>query len=89
MLFDGKDLSKWQNSRGQEAPWRIQDGYMETAGREGIRTRGKWADFQLHVEFTTPLPLAGIVDLQIVNKSTGKAWLDAVEVRDLGPGENR
>jgi hypothetical protein len=59
VLFDGKDLSKWQNSRGQPAPWKVQDGYMETAGREGIRTRGKWADFQLHVEFATPVPAKG------------------------------
>jgi Domain of Unknown Function (DUF1080) len=59
VLFDGKDLSKWQNSRGQDAPWTVKDGYMETAGREGIRTRGKWADFQLHVEFTTPMPPKG------------------------------
>jgi len=59
VLFDGKDLSKWQNAQGQEAPWTVKDGYMETGGREGIRTRGKWADFQLHVEFATPLPARG------------------------------
>jgi len=59
VLFDGKDLSKWQNAQGQDAPWTVRDGYMETAGRQGIRTRGKWADFQLHVEFATPSPARG------------------------------
>ena len=59
VLFDGKDLSKWQNAQGQDAPWTVKDGYMETAGRQGIRTRGKWADFQLHAEFATPLPARG------------------------------
>ena len=59
VLFDGKDLSKWQSAQGQDAPWTVKDGYMETAGRQGIRTRGKWADFQLHVEFATPLPARG------------------------------
>ena len=59
VLFDGKDLSKWQNGRGQDAPWVVKDGYMETAQQQGIRTRGKWADFQLHVEFTTPTPARG------------------------------
>jgi hypothetical protein len=59
VLFDGKDLSKWQNAQGQASAWTVKDGYMETAGREGIRTRGKWADFQLHVEFTTPSPARG------------------------------
>jgi hypothetical protein len=33
---------------------------METAGRQAIRTRGKWADFQLHIEFATPLPPNGV-----------------------------
>ena len=59
VLFDGKDLSKWQNSRGDDAAWTVHDGFMETAGRVGIRTRGKWADFQLHVEFATPSPARG------------------------------
>jgi hypothetical protein len=59
VLFDGKDLSKWQTARGQDAPWIIKDGYMETAAQQGIRTRGKWADFQLHVEFATPAPAKG------------------------------
>jgi hypothetical protein len=59
VLFDGKDLSKWQNASGQDAPWVVRDGYMETAARQNIRTRGKWADFQLHLEFATPTPARG------------------------------
>jgi hypothetical protein len=59
VLFDGKDLSKWQTARGADAPWTVKDGYMETAGREGIVARGKWADFQLHIEFATPTPPKG------------------------------
>ena len=60
VLFDGKDLSKWQNNRGQAATWRVADGYVETAARGGgIRTRGKWADFQLHVEWASPNPPRG------------------------------
>ncbi len=60
VLFDGKDLSKWQNNQGQPAAWRVVDGYVETAPRGGgIRTRGKWADFQLHVEWATPNPPHG------------------------------
>jgi hypothetical protein len=60
VLFDGKDLSKWENNRGQDATWKVQDGYVETAARGGgIRTRGKWADFQLHVEWAAPNPPHG------------------------------
>jgi hypothetical protein len=58
VLFDGKDLSKWQNTRGQAANWKVQDGYMEVMPPNGndIRTKGKWSDFQLHVEFSEPNP---------------------------------
>ena len=59
VLFDGKDLSKWQNNRGQDATWKVQDGYLETQRGGGIRTRGKWDDFQLHVEWAAPTPPKG------------------------------
>ena len=60
VLFDGKDLSKWENNQGQDATWKVQDGYVETAARGGgIRTRGTWADFQLHVEWAAPNPPHG------------------------------
>jgi hypothetical protein len=56
LLFDGQDLSKWQTLSGQPAPWKVQDGYVEVTGRSDIRTKGKWSDFQLHVEFSEPNP---------------------------------
>jgi len=62
VLFDGKDLSKWQSTRGQPANWKVQDGYMEVSPPNGndIRTRGKWSDFQLHVEWAEPTQTAGL-----------------------------
>ena len=60
VLFDGKDLAKWENNRGEDATWKVRDGYVETAARGGgIRTRGTWADFQLHVEWAAPNPPHG------------------------------
>ena len=59
VLFDGKDLSKWQNGRGGDAAWKVQDGYLEVTRGGGIRTRGKWADFQLHIEWAAPTPPRG------------------------------
>ena len=58
VLFDGKDLSKWQTDRGQDAAWPVTDGFF-TVARGDIRTRGAWADFQLHVEFSEPTPARG------------------------------
>ena len=59
LLFDGTDLSKWQNSSGGDATWKVQDGYMEVRPGGAIRTRGQWADFQLHVEWASPSPATG------------------------------
>jgi hypothetical protein len=62
VLFDGTDLSKWQNNQGQDATWKVQDGYVEVTPPKGndIRTKGKWADFQLHVEWSAPTNTAGL-----------------------------
>jgi hypothetical protein len=60
VLFDGKDLSKWQTGDGKEAKWKIENGYMEVAKKAGsIRTKDKFADFQLHIEFATPAQVEG------------------------------
>src|SRR5271155_1910719 len=37
VLFDGKDLSKWQMPWGQDATWKVHDGYLETQKGGGIR----------------------------------------------------
>jgi hypothetical protein len=59
VLFDGKDLAKWQTADGKDAAWKVQDGYLETGRGGGIRTRGKWGDFQLHIEWAAPTPARG------------------------------
>ncbi len=60
VLFDGMDLSKWQLGNGSPAPWKVENGYMEVAPKSGsIRTKDKFADFQLHIEFATPAKVDG------------------------------
>jgi hypothetical protein len=90
VLFDGKDLSKWQNSRGQNATWTVRDGYVETQRGGGIRTRGKWADFQLHVEWASPTPprgtgqgrgnsgvlINGMYEIQVLDSYRAKTYPD-------------
>lgn len=58
ILFDGKDLSKWSAVGGKDAPWKVEDGYMEAAGAT-IETREPIGDCQLHIEFATPNPPKG------------------------------
>ncbi len=59
ILFDGTDLSQWMLPNG-EAKWKVENGYMEVVPNSGsIRTKGKFADFQLHLEFATPAKVDG------------------------------
>lgn len=59
VLFDGKDLSKWRKGDGQDAGWKVENGYMEVVGKTGdIFTREQFGpDVQLHIEFATPPPV--------------------------------
>ena len=60
VLFDGKDLSKWTDARGGAAQWKVADGAFETTrGRGNIRTKDKFTDFQLHLEFASPSSVIG------------------------------
>lgn len=55
VLFDGKDLGKWQTRNGTPAAWRLAEDYMEVApGAGDIRTVADFEDFQLHLEFWLP-----------------------------------
>jgi hypothetical protein len=49
VLFDGKDLSKWNNGE----KWQVKDGYA-VVQQADITTKDSFGDYQLHVEFATP-----------------------------------
>jgi len=64
VLFDGKDLSKWQDGKGQPSGWKLVDGAMEvppdkTPGGGDIVTKDTFGDMQLHLEFCLPTPPKG------------------------------
>lgn len=60
VLFDGPDLSAWQNAEGGPAGWTVEDGYMEVKKEAGsIQTKKGFGDCQLHVEWMAPLPAEG------------------------------
>jgi hypothetical protein len=54
VLFDGKDLSKWENGD----KWEIKDGYA-VAREEGLTTKDGFSDCQLHVEWAAPAEVSG------------------------------
>jgi hypothetical protein len=59
VLFDGTDLSRWTGT-ADRASWRLEGSFVEVVpGTGSIRTRERFADFQLHLEFATPAQVAG------------------------------
>ena len=54
VLFDGKDLSQWNNAD----KWVVQDGYAISGGND-IKTKKSFGDCQLHVEWATPEKVVG------------------------------
>src|SRR6266852_3081910 len=60
VLFDGKDLSKWQHKDSTPAKWKVENGYTEVVAKTGyIYTREPFGDCQLHVEFSEPVSPKG------------------------------
>src|SRR3954468_15819881 len=45
ILFDGKDLSAWENGEN----WKVKDG-VATIGKGDIKTKQSFGDCQLHIE---------------------------------------
>ena len=54
VLFDGKDLSKWQKAGGGDAKWKLVDGGAMEVAMGDIITKEKFRDLKLHVEFMPP-----------------------------------
>ncbi len=86
VLFDGKDLSKWQKGDGSDAEWKIEDDYMEVTRTGSIRTRDEFGDFQLHLEFATP---ARVESSSQGRGNSGVMIYGAYEVQILDSYENR
>jgi hypothetical protein len=60
ILFNGKDLSQWENGKGAAAPWTLEgDAMVVKPGSGGIRTKRGFGDCQLHIEFRTPAQVSG------------------------------
>ncbi len=90
-LFNGKDLSAWQQSHGKPAAWKVRDGYFEVApGTGDMVTRQVFGDCQLHVEWATPDPphgkdqepgnsgvyLQSLYEIQVLESNRNKTYAD-------------
>lgn len=91
VLFDGKDLSKWENTNGGAAEWVVKDGIVTVDKSKGdIRTKDKFDNFQLHIEWRIPesikgegqargnsgVYLQGMYELQILDSYNNKTYVN-------------
>lgn len=60
VLFNGGSLARWESVKRGPAPWKVANGHMEVVPHSGdIRTKQKFGDCQLHVEWCTPKAVTG------------------------------
>lgn len=60
VLFNGKDMGQWTDSKGNPAKWKVENGYMEVVAKAGsIQTKRGFGDCQLHVEWAAPAEVKG------------------------------
>ena len=52
-LFDGTNLDAWEKTSGGPATWPVANGAVESLGGD-IRTKEKFGDFRMHVEWYQP-----------------------------------
>jgi hypothetical protein len=87
VLFDGKDLSLWEDGKGDPAKWKVENGYMEVVAKTGsIRTKRGFGDCQLHIEWATPSAVSGESQER---GNSGVFLMDTYEVQVLDSYNNR
>ncbi len=91
VLFDGNDLSQWENTKGAPAEWTVHNGvFTVKKGTGDIQTKQKFSDFQLHLEWRVPegiqgesqargnsgLFLQGIYEVQILDNYRNETYVN-------------
>jgi hypothetical protein len=60
VLFDGTNFDSWESTKGVPIGWTLENGAMTVVKGTGfIRTKQKFRDVQLHIEWRTPTVIAG------------------------------
>jgi 3-keto-disaccharide hydrolase len=87
VLFNGKDLSLWEDGKGGPARWKVENDYMEVVAKTGsIRTKRGFGDCQLHIEWATPSAVSGEGQER---GNSGVFLMDTYEVQVLDSSDNR
>ncbi len=61
VLFNGGDInSEWTDNSGNPSKWKVEDGALVSVRGAGvIKSKRKFNDFQLHIEWRTPSVVTG------------------------------
>lgn len=81
VLFDGKDLSAWENGD----KWIVKDGVAIVKDTD-IRSKQSFGDCQLHVEWSSPVPATGTSQGR---GNSGIFLMDRYELQVLDSYENK
>jgi len=91
VLFDGSDVSQWEDEDRAPTKWEVADGAMiSTVGAGSIQTKQAFGDLQLHVEWAAPVPpqgssqgrgnsgvyLMGLYEVQILDSYDNETYAD-------------
>ena len=91
VLFDGRDLARWEHDDGEPPRWTVADGAMFPTPDAGmIRTKEGFGSIQLHLEFQTPMPphgkgqargnsgvyFMGMYELQVLDSFENETYAD-------------
>lgn len=87
VLFDGKDLSKWNGPGGKAPGWKVENGYFQIVGGTGsISTKDKLGSVHLHIEWSAPNPPKGSSQGR---GNSGVMFFGRYEVQVLDSYENK
>lgn len=88
VLFDGHDLSQWEGLTADA----VEDGAINVAKTQGMTTKEKFGDCQLHIEWATPAEadgnsmnwgnsgvfFQGLYELQIIESKACRIYADGI-----------
>lgn len=91
ILFDGKNLNNWESVKdGGEAKWKVENGIMTVVKGAGhISTKQKFTDYQLHIEWQSPIEpetlksqgkgnsgifMQGMYEVQVLNSYQNRSY---------------
>lgn len=91
VLFDGTSLNAWQKNKTEPANWTVKDGVLTVKpGQGAIRTKQEFEDYQMHIEWRSPLVIKGegqgrgnsgvfmqgLYELQVLDNNNNKTYVN-------------